>query len=70
MSTTPRERFKPFLYPEFCKGCGRCIEACAQHCIEPGTEINPATGLIPVTFLSRRCGKGIWCGLPKRSRRR
>ena len=34
------------LTTERCKGCGRCIEACAKHCIEPGTEINPETGLI------------------------
>ncbi len=39
-----REKHKPFLLPEFCKGCGRCIEACAKHCIELGTEINPRHG--------------------------
>ncbi len=43
MSTTA-EKPKPFLLPEYCKGCGRCIEACARHCIEMGTEINPQTG--------------------------
>ncbi len=37
----PKERPKPFLFPEYCKGCGRCIEACPKHCIELGTEINP-----------------------------
>ena len=45
---TTAEKPKPFLLPEYCKGCGRCIEACAKHCIELGTEINPQTGLIPV----------------------
>ena len=29
MSTTA-EKPKPFLLPEYCKGCGRCIEACAR----------------------------------------
>ena len=23
-----KERPKPFVLPEFCKGCGRCISAC------------------------------------------
>jgi 2-oxoisovalerate ferredoxin oxidoreductase alpha subunit len=44
------ERHKPFLLPQFCKGCGRCIEACAKHCIELAEEINPETGLVPVVL--------------------
>ena len=36
-----KERPKPFLLPEYCKGCGRCISACAKDCISLGTEINP-----------------------------
>ncbi len=44
------ERLKPFLLPEFCKGCGRCIESCAKDCLKLGDEINPQTGLIPVTL--------------------
>ena len=55
-----RGRPQPFLYPQFCKACGRCIEACAKHCIEPGTEINPETGLIPVTINLDECSS---CGL-------
>jgi len=31
--TTVAERPKPFLFPQFCKGCGRCIEACPKDCI-------------------------------------
>jgi pyruvate/2-oxoacid:ferredoxin oxidoreductase alpha subunit/NAD-dependent dihydropyrimidine dehydrogenase PreA subunit len=54
------ERPKPFLLPQYCKGCGRCIEACAKHCIEPGTEVNPETGLIPVVFDLDECSA---CGL-------
>ena len=57
---TTVERPKPFLLPQFCKGCGRCIEACAKHCIEAGTEINPETGLIPVTLDLEECSS---CGL-------
>ncbi len=60
MSTTTRERFKPFLVPEFCKGCGRCIDSCAKHCIEAGHEINPQTGLIPVRVHLEECNA---CGL-------
>jgi pyruvate/2-oxoacid:ferredoxin oxidoreductase alpha subunit/NAD-dependent dihydropyrimidine dehydrogenase PreA subunit len=41
--------------PEYCKGCGRCIDSCAHHCIEPGTEINPATGLVPIVVHLESC---------------
>jgi len=57
---TAQERAKPLLVPEYCKGCGRCIEACAKHCIEMGSEINPATGLIPVVLHLENCSA---CGL-------
>ena len=57
---TTVERPKPFLLPQFCKGCGRCIEACAKHCIEAGTEINPETGLVPVVMHLEDCSA---CGL-------
>jgi pyruvate/2-oxoacid:ferredoxin oxidoreductase alpha subunit/NAD-dependent dihydropyrimidine dehydrogenase PreA subunit len=59
MSTTA-EKPKPYLLPEYCKGCGRCIEACARDCIETGTEINPQTGLIPVVLHLENCSA---CGL-------
>jgi pyruvate/2-oxoacid:ferredoxin oxidoreductase alpha subunit/NAD-dependent dihydropyrimidine dehydrogenase PreA subunit len=54
------ERPKPFLFPEYCKGCGRCIESCPKHCISLGTEINAATGLIPVILDLEACNG---CGL-------
>ena len=57
---TIAERPKPFLLPQYCKGCGRCIEACAKHCIEMGTEINPQTGLVPVVLNLEDCSA---CGL-------
>lgn len=57
---TTAERPKPFLLEHFCKGCGRCIEACARHCIEMGTEIDPQTGLIPVVLHLEDCSA---CGL-------
>src|SRR5512146_317517 len=57
---TTAERPKPFLLPQFCKGCGRCIEACAKHCIEMGTEIHPETGLVPVVLHLEECSA---CGL-------
>jgi pyruvate/2-oxoacid:ferredoxin oxidoreductase alpha subunit/NAD-dependent dihydropyrimidine dehydrogenase PreA subunit len=59
MSTTA-EKPKPFLLPQYCKGCGRCIEACSRHCIEMGTEIDPRTGLIPVVLHLENCSA---CGL-------
>lgn len=54
------ERPKPFLIEEYCKGCGRCITACSKHCISLSTEINPATGLVPVVLDLERCSG---CGL-------
>jgi len=51
---------KPFLFPQFCKACGRCIEACPKHCIEMSSEIHPATGLTPVVVDPDEC---IECGL-------
>ncbi len=59
MATT-REKPKPVILPDYCKGCGRCISACAQHCITMGTEINPMTGLIPVLLDLESCTA---CGL-------
>jgi pyruvate/2-oxoacid:ferredoxin oxidoreductase alpha subunit/NAD-dependent dihydropyrimidine dehydrogenase PreA subunit len=58
--TQVSERPKPFLFPEFCKGCGRCIEACPKQCITLSTELNPATGLTPVLIDLARCNG---CGL-------
>lgn len=51
---------RPVLVPDYCKGCGRCIDACAQHCIEAGREIDPATGLTPVVLHLEKC---TGCGL-------
>ena len=54
------ERARPVLAPEYCKGCGRCIESCAHHCIEPGHEVLGATGLVPVVLHLEDCTR---CGL-------
>ena len=50
-----KEKPKPFLVQEYCKGCGRCIDACNKHCISHGDEINPLTGLIPVHLDLEAC---------------
>jgi pyruvate/2-oxoacid:ferredoxin oxidoreductase alpha subunit/NAD-dependent dihydropyrimidine dehydrogenase PreA subunit len=55
-----RERPMPFVFPQFCKGCGRCIGSCVKNCIAMGTEINPLTGLIPITIDLEACNG---CGL-------
>lgn len=55
-----KEKPKPFLLDEYCKGCGRCIDACNRHCITHGSEINPLTGLIPVELDLEACNG---CGL-------
>src|SRR5574341_1586719 len=59
MVTAP-VRPRPVLLPQHCKGCGRCIEACAHHCIELGHAIHPETGLIPVDLHVESCTA---CGL-------
>ena len=60
-ATTARPpRAKPFLLPQLCKACGRCIAACPKHCIEEGSEINPASGLVPVLIHEEECNG---CGL-------
>jgi pyruvate/2-oxoacid:ferredoxin oxidoreductase alpha subunit/NAD-dependent dihydropyrimidine dehydrogenase PreA subunit len=53
--TSVAERPKPFVVPEFCKGCGRCISSCPKGCISIGTEINPETGLVPIVLDLTRC---------------
>jgi pyruvate/2-oxoacid:ferredoxin oxidoreductase alpha subunit/NAD-dependent dihydropyrimidine dehydrogenase PreA subunit len=58
--TLVSERPKPFVLPEYCKGCGRCITSCPKHCIAMGTEIHPATGLVPVIVDLEHCNG---CGL-------
>jgi pyruvate/2-oxoacid:ferredoxin oxidoreductase alpha subunit/NAD-dependent dihydropyrimidine dehydrogenase PreA subunit len=54
------KRPRPGLEPEYCKGCNRCVEACAHGCIVPGQEINSMTGLVPVSLHLDECNG---CGL-------
>ncbi|KAB2962891.1 MAG: 3-methyl-2-oxobutanoate dehydrogenase subunit VorB [Thermoanaerobaculia bacterium] len=53
-------RPRPFLLPELCKGCGRCIDACPRHCIAAGEAVDPRTGLVPVELHLEDCNG---CGL-------
>jgi pyruvate/2-oxoacid:ferredoxin oxidoreductase alpha subunit/NAD-dependent dihydropyrimidine dehydrogenase PreA subunit len=57
---TAVKRPRPGLEPEYCKGCNRCVEACAHGCIVPGQEINSQTGLVPVSLHLDECNG---CGL-------
>lgn len=43
-------RPKPFLFPQYCKACGRCIESCPSDCITYSDQIDPVTGLKPVVI--------------------
>lgn len=58
--TQAAKRPKPFVFPEFCKGCGRCIEVCPKECISFASEIHPQTGLIPIVLDLEACNG---CGL-------
>lgn len=53
-------RSKPVLHPEYCKACGRCVEACVRACLASGTEIHPASGFTPIVLSLDRCNG---CGL-------
>ncbi len=50
----------PALHPEYCKGCERCVSACAQECPAPGAELHPLSGLTPVSLELDGC---TGCGL-------
>jgi 2-oxoisovalerate ferredoxin oxidoreductase alpha subunit len=54
------EKPKPFLVPEYCKGCGRCVSVCTKGCIAFADEINPLTGIVPVVLDLEKC---TGCGL-------
>lgn len=56
-----KQKPKPFLVEEYCKGCGRCIDACNKHCITPGSEINPLTGLVPIHLDLEACNGCALC---------
>ncbi len=48
-------RPKPVLRLDYCKGCGRCIGACVPGCIAPGTEIDAASGFVPIALHLDAC---------------
>jgi len=56
-----KNRPKPTLLPQYCKGCGRCIDSCPHHCIEAGSIVDPLTGLIPVTLHMEECNGCALC---------
>jgi len=56
----PKTRPKPYVMPQFCKACGRCIDACPKGCITLGTEIEPSTGFTPIVLDLEACSG---CGL-------
>ncbi|HTW06712.1 MAG TPA: 3-methyl-2-oxobutanoate dehydrogenase subunit VorB [Acidimicrobiales bacterium] len=55
------ERPKPFVVPEYCKGCGRCIRSCTKDCFAPGNEISPTTGLVPISLDLSLCNGCALC---------
>jgi len=50
-----KERPKPFLVSDYCKGCGRCVSVCVKGCIAFADEINPTTGVVPVVLYLEKC---------------
>jgi pyruvate/2-oxoacid:ferredoxin oxidoreductase alpha subunit/NAD-dependent dihydropyrimidine dehydrogenase PreA subunit len=55
-----KEKPKPFVVPEYCKGCGRCVSVCVKGCIAFADEINPTTGIVPIVLDLEKC---TGCGL-------
>ena len=55
-----KTRPKPFVFPEFCKGCGRCIGVCPKGCIHFASDVNPLSGMIPIELELDACNG---CGL-------
>ncbi len=55
MAMPATTRPKPFLEPEYCKACLRCIDACAKDCITQGDHVHPGTGMIPVLLDLENC---------------
>ncbi len=53
-------RSTPVLHPQYCKACGRCLEACTRACLASGAEIHPASGFVPITLSLDACNG---CGL-------
>ncbi len=51
---------RPVLVPDYCKGCERCIASCIKDCFAPGTEVDPVSGLIPISLDLENCNG---CGL-------
>lgn len=58
--TQTKERPRPVVLPQLCKGCGRCIESCPRHGISLGKEINQESGYVPVIIDYEVCNH---CGL-------
>ncbi|HEY4490421.1 MAG TPA: 4Fe-4S dicluster domain-containing protein, partial [Acidobacteriota bacterium] len=55
-----KEKPKPFLFPQYCKGCLRCIDSCPKGCIHAGVSVHPISGFIPVELQLEQCNG---CGL-------
>ncbi len=55
MAVKTATRPKPFLEPEYCKGCLRCVDACPKDCITQGDQIHPGTGYRPVELDLENC---------------
>ena len=51
---------KPKVVPQYCKACGRCIDACPQGCFTVGDHIHPASGFVPIGLDLEKCNA---CGL-------
>ena len=50
----------PEIEEDSCKGCGRCVAACAKKCLELSPDHLNAAGLKPVRYKGEGC---VGCGL-------
>jgi len=59
-TTVKKSRPRPYVFPEYCKGCGRCIDSCPKGCISFANEVNSTSGIVPVVIDYEKCND---CGL-------
>lgn len=54
-----KNKYRTYIKPEECKGCGRCVEACPKKVLKIGKEIN-SLGHTFACYAGKGC---VGCGI-------